>query len=76
MSNQPENANQQTLTAEEVRQYILDELDANQQAIAELSEEELETILGGAALNPNHPITKLINLLGRIEGRTSIFRLR
>ena len=76
MSNQPENANQQTLTAEEVRQYILDELDANQQVIAELSEGELETILGGAALNPNHPITKLFNLLGRIEGRTSIFRLR
>ena len=47
MSNQSENEMQQTLTPEEVRQHLLTELEADQQAIAELSEEELEAVAGG-----------------------------
>ena len=76
MSNQPENENQQTITTEEVRQYLLDELDASQQAVVELSEEELETISGGAAINPNHPIAKISLFLGRIEGGISRYLRR
>jgi hypothetical protein len=49
MSHQPEHENQQpqVMTPEEVRQSLLTELEANQQAITELSEEELEAIAGG-----------------------------
>jgi Type-A lantibiotic len=49
MSNQPEHENQQTksVTPEEVRQSILAELEASQQAITELSDEELEEVAGG-----------------------------
>ena len=47
MSNQSENEIQQTQTPEEVRQRILTELEANQQAITELSDEELEAVAGG-----------------------------
>lgn len=49
MSNQPENEKQQleTVTPQEIRQSILIEIDAYQQAIAELSDEELEAIAGG-----------------------------
>jgi hypothetical protein len=46
MSNQPENE-QQSMTAEEVRQYILAELEAGKKAIAELSDEQLEEVAGG-----------------------------
>src|SRR5690349_6219173 len=42
-----ENENQQTPTPEEVRQYILAELEASKQTIAELSDEELEEVAGG-----------------------------
>ena len=35
------------MTPEEVRQYVLAEIDATKQAIAELSEEELEEVAGG-----------------------------
>jgi hypothetical protein len=44
MSNQPEN---ETLTPQEVRQTLLSEIEASQQAIAELSDEQLEEIAGG-----------------------------
>jgi hypothetical protein len=47
MSNQSENEMQQALTPEEVRQHLLTELETNQQAIAELSDEELEAVAGG-----------------------------
>jgi vacuolar-type H+-ATPase subunit H len=45
MSNQPES---KTLTPEEIRQAILNELEASQQEIAEISDEQLEEIAGGA----------------------------
>jgi hypothetical protein len=48
MSNQPENEMQQSLTPEEVRQSVLDEIDATKQTIADLSDEELEEIAGAA----------------------------
>jgi hypothetical protein len=48
MSNQPENEQTEIMTPEEVRQYVLAEIDATKQAIAELSEEELEEVAGGA----------------------------
>lgn len=44
MSNQFEN---ETVTPETVRQFLLSELDASQQVIASLSDEELEAIVGG-----------------------------
>ena len=49
MSNQPELENQQfeTLTPEEVRQALLAEIEATRQAIAELSDEQIEEITGG-----------------------------
>lgn len=47
MSNQPENENQQTVTPEEVREYLLAELEASKQTIAELSDEQLEEVAGG-----------------------------
>ena len=50
MSNQAENENQQTVTPEEVRQYMLAELDASKETIAELSDEELEEVAGGIGL--------------------------
>ena|SRR5690349_8227592 len=52
MTNQPENENQQTPTPEEVRQYILAELEASKQTIAELSDEQLEEVAGGAGWGP------------------------
>lgn len=49
MSNQPEQENQQpeTVTPQEIREAILADLEASKQAIAELSDEELEQITGG-----------------------------
>jgi hypothetical protein len=47
MSNQPENENQQYVTPEEVRQFLLTELDASKQVIEELSDEQLEEVAGG-----------------------------
>jgi hypothetical protein len=47
MSDQFENEEQQSLTPDEVRQALLAELDASQQAIAELSNEQLEEAVGG-----------------------------
>jgi hypothetical protein len=49
MSNQPEYENQQseTVTPEEVRQFLLAEIEANKQAIAELSDEQIEEVAGG-----------------------------
>jgi bacteriocin-like protein len=44
MSNQPEN---EVPTSQELRQALLSQLGASQQAIAELSDEELEQIAGG-----------------------------
>ncbi len=51
MSDQRENENQQSLTPEEVRQSLLAEIDATQQAIAELSNEQLEEVVGGGWLS-------------------------
>jgi hypothetical protein len=50
MSNQPENENQQsqTVTPQELREFLLAELEASKQAIAELSDEQMEIITGGA----------------------------
>jgi hypothetical protein len=50
MSNQSEHENQQTMTPEEVRQSLLAEIDATKQAIAELSNEQLEEVVGGGYL--------------------------
>jgi len=49
MSNQPEQENQQpeTVTPQEIREAILADLEASKQAIAELSDKELEQITGG-----------------------------
>src|SRR6476661_10934092 len=47
MSNQSENEKQQPQASEEVRQFLLAELDASKQAIEELSNEQLEAIAGG-----------------------------
>jgi hypothetical protein len=49
MSNQPEQENQQPepMTSQELRQSILAELEANQQVIAQLSDEQLTEIVGG-----------------------------
>jgi hypothetical protein len=49
MSNQPENEMQQTPTPEEVRQYLLAEIETSQQVVAKLSDEELEEIAGAGA---------------------------
>lgn len=51
MSNQPENEMQQTPTPEDVRQYLLAEIETSQQVIAELSDEELEEIAGATIGN-------------------------
>ncbi len=55
MSDQPENEMQQSMSPEEMRQSLLAELDASQQAIAELSDEELEQVAGGALGRPAMP---------------------
>ncbi len=49
MSNQPENEKQQveTIAPEEVRQFLLAELEASKQALVELSNEQLGEIAGG-----------------------------
>jgi hypothetical protein len=46
---QPENEKQQseTVTSRGLREFLLDELDASKQMIAELSDEQLEEIVGG-----------------------------
>ena len=51
MSNQSEHENQQieTPTPEEVREFLLTEIEAAQQQITELSDEQLEEIAGGIA---------------------------
>ncbi len=50
MSDQMANENQQNMTPEEVRQQLLAELEISQQAITELSDEQLEEVAGGAFL--------------------------
>ena len=49
MSHQPEQENQQSepLTPQELRQFILVELEAKQQVIGQLSDEQLVEIVGG-----------------------------
>ena len=47
MSNQPENEIQQTLTPEEMRQFLLAQVESSRQEIEELNEEELEAVAGG-----------------------------
>ncbi len=51
MSNQPEQANQQSLTSEELRQHLLTQIEASKQAIEELNDEELEGVAGGGFLH-------------------------
>lgn len=50
MSNQPENEMPQpnTMTPQELREALLAELEAGKQIIAELSDEQMEAITGGA----------------------------
>jgi hypothetical protein len=50
MSNQSEHENQQSLTPEEVRQALLAGIEAIQQAIVELSNEQLKEVVGGGLL--------------------------
>lgn len=68
MSNQSENEQQQSMTPEEARQHLLAELDASKQAIAELSNEELEKITGGAGI-----LSRIFGCFacGKPSGRTS-----
>jgi bacteriocin-like protein len=68
MSHQPDNEIQQSMTPEETRQHLLAELEASQQAIAELSNEELEKITGGAGV-----LSKIFGCFtcGKPSGRTS-----
>jgi hypothetical protein len=66
MSNQPENEMQQTLTPEEVRQYLLAELEASKQVVAELSDKELEEAAGGAAVYLPRGSETLIRMVERI----------
>ncbi len=49
MSDQQNSAHQQPLISEEIRQQMPAHLDASKQAIAELSEEQLESVTGGAS---------------------------
>ncbi len=51
MSNQPEDEIQQseTMAAQALREYLLEELEASKQALAELSDEELEEVAGGGS---------------------------
>jgi hypothetical protein len=54
MSNQHENAKQQPLTSEELRQNILTQIETTKHLIAELSDEELESVAGGNLTNLLH----------------------
>jgi hypothetical protein len=49
MSNQPEQENQQseTITSQELREFMMDELEARKQLVAEISDEQLTEIVGG-----------------------------
>ncbi len=64
MSNQPENENQQaeTVSAEELRECLLTELEASKQAVAELSDEQLEAVAGGRKHhdNPQNSTTAIL----------------
>ncbi len=85
MSDQAENENQQTVTPEEVRQSMLAELDASQEAIAELSDEELEEVAGGVGgiaggfraifrsgiFNASNALTKGEGVRGALKAATS-----
>ena len=47
--NQSENKTQQIMSPEEMRQYLLAEIEASWREVAELNDVELETIAAGAA---------------------------
>ncbi len=47
MSNQTEHPGEQTINAQELRQSLRAEIEASKQAIEELSDEQVETIVGG-----------------------------
>jgi hypothetical protein len=47
MSEQTNQAEQNAMSAQELRERMLEELEASKQAIADLSEEELEAVAGG-----------------------------
>ena len=65
MSHQPQHENQQpeTRTPEELRQFILTELEASKQEIVDLSDEQLMEIAGGFLPNDN-TITRATVLTG------------
>jgi hypothetical protein len=50
MSNQPENENQQFTAPEELRLSLLASIEASKQEVAELSDEDLMEIAGGAGI--------------------------
>ena len=64
MSNQPEHENQQPemVSTEEVREYLLTELEASKQAIAELNDEQLEQIAGGVLPHPAKQVAAVAGL--------------
>src|SRR5579884_971027 len=47
MSEQLDQTEQSAMTPQELRQHMLEELEASKQAIEELSDEELEAVAGG-----------------------------
>jgi bacteriocin-like protein len=56
MTHQPEQENQQIPTAAEVRESPLNDLEANKQVLEnlkDLSDKELQAVVGGAGGNPN-----------------------
>jgi hypothetical protein len=61
MSNQPENEQTVIVTPEEVRQSLIAEIEATKQAIAELSDEELEEATGGFSLPGGRMVNGVIN---------------
>ncbi len=59
MSNQSENEMQQSPTPEEVRQYVLAELEVTRQVIEDLSDEELDEITGSGNAGSSGGYTRI-----------------
>ena len=60
MLHQPEN---EALTPQELRQALLSEIEASQQAIRELSDEQLEQITGGEVVPYGIPQSSLLEVV-------------
>src|SRR5205807_922204 len=60
MSEQSNQTEQSTMTSQELRQRILEELEASKQAIEELGDEELENIAGGTFAEAAAKVGKFI----------------